>query len=458
MRKTLLFTLLVVCLLLFTLPVSANSLFGDLPNTHWAYGAIKQLVAEDIISSDINRFTDGKRISRYEAAMLVANGYTKLSSVTPDQKALITKLGHEFKAELEKMGALPTTPTVKKEDKLNILIEQRLQMNNTSLGPNDVGGGVGVSGTSTGTINQKTHFSERMRIFFNAPIGDRWQWDARYYQQKYNLGADNSAPLSGNTNGAFDRFYVTGKNILGGTVEAGKIWAFPGKGTFFGTLGDTDGIFYSIKRDNYKVRLGTAKVDWALNGNAASTDLNFIEASYKPTPKSDIGGYWLTHDKAVGIKDLDLITINGAMTFDNGHALSFEWAKNRASNPAYNNKTGYAVAYQSHYRNTWRMPMVYDAAINPFKQGDSAWAVSYRHMPAGVAGDLNRGASNIAPMSATANGYYINNFNDVNAWRLDYYYVPWKNVAWALVLENAKDIRGRWTNNVIQTVFLFYFK
>jgi len=454
MRKALFFTLLMVCLLSFTLPVSANSMFADLPSTHWAYGAVKQLVAEDVIAGDIERFKPGKRISRYEAAMLVANGYTKLSSVTPAQKATLAKLGQEFKAELEKLGALPAPPApAKKANKFNILIEERLQFNTTSLGRTDVGGAVGA----TNTVANKNQYSQRLRIFFNAPVGDEWMWDARYYQQKLYFGGDDT---TGNTNGKFDRFWVTGKNFLGtkGSIELGKQWAFPGKGTFFGVLGDLDGAFYTYKDDKFKLKFGTGKSDSPLNGVGGSTDLTFAEFSVKPSPKFDFGGFVLTHSNTANVKDIKMLSLNAAVGFDNGHALSFEWAKNSANGSAYHNKSGWIIAYNSHYRNTWRTPPVYDAAINPFKKGDWAWAISYRHMPAGVAGLMNRGAACMVPFSTDVNGSYINNINDVNVWRVDFYTVPWKNVVWAIIFESAKDIKGRWTNNNIQTALLFYFK
>ncbi len=458
MRKGLLLSVLLTCLLIFTLPVSANSVFGDLPNNHWAFGALEQLVKDGVIAGDPDRFQPGKSISRYEAALLVANGYTKVNKVTPDQKYTLELLSKEFKSELEKIGAAPAKSLAEKADsKLNIMVETRLQLNSTSLGPNDAGGGIGT----TDRIDKSTQFSERFRIYLDGPIGDKWKFNARYFQQKLNAEADDGNTGAGNTNGRFDRFWVTGKDILGGTVEMGKQGIFPGKGTFFGNLGDVDGIFYTYKKGKSQIQTGYARWDWALNGSAKSTPLHLIDWKYKFSPQSDIGAFLVNHEVSPGVKDIDMLAVNGAVELKNGNALSFEWAKNRAPGAAYN-KSGYIIAYQSRYNNTWRTPPVYDGAVNPFKKNDHAWALSYRHMPSGMAGQVNRGANAIVPLSLsvsdTGKFAYINNINDVNVWRADYYYVPCQNVAWAVFAEHVKDIQGRWSHNSIQTLFLFFFK
>lgn len=453
MRKMTLAGFLVVFILLCVLPVSAqSSAFSTLSANHWSYDAMKDLIRSGLVAGDADRFTQGKTVSRYEMAILVANGNTRKAEATAEQKATLEKLTAEFASELEKLGVAPKSAKAAAEKKLNVMVETRLQYNYTSLGKTDGGK------WPAGNIANQDQFSERLRVYLDAPLGDKWHFNARFYQQKLNWGADTGNSAGGDTNGRFDRFYVTGKDILGGNLEVGKNFLYPGKGTFFGNLGDIDGVIYTAKLDKFKFRGAYAKLDFVTNGALPAGALHLAEVSYKPTVDSDIGAYVLSHELSPGNKDIDLFSVNGALKLSDKFAISYEWARNNADGPAYHGKSGYIVALQSRYNNTWRMPPVYDGAVNPFKKGDEAWAISYRHMPAGVSGQYNRGANSIAPLSTDTLGSYQNNLNNVNAWRVDYYCVPWQNVAWAVVYDRSKAIDGAFTNNSIQTAFVFLFK
>jgi len=451
-RRTLLAGFLIAFLFMCVLPVSANpsNAFSTLSPAHWSYDSMKELIQSGLVAGDVDRFKQGKTLSRYEMAILVANGNTRIADATAEQKQTLAKLTTEFGPELDKLGVAPKAPQTQK--KLNIMIEQRLQYNYTSLGNTDGGK------WPAGNVVDQDQFSERLRVYLDAPLGDKWHFNARFYQQKLNWGADTNNSSGGDTNGRFDRYYVTGKDILGGNLEVGKNFLYPGKGTFFGNLGDIDGVIYTAKMDKLKFRGAYAKLDFVTNGTAPAGALHLAEVSYKPTPTSDLGAYVLSHELSPGNKDIDLFSVNGAVQLSDKFSLSYEWARNNADGAAYHGKTGYIVALQSRYQNTWRMPPIYDGAVNPFKKGDAAWAISYRHMPAGVSGQFNRGANSIAPLSTDSLGGYQNNLNNVNAWRADYYCVPWNNVAWAVVYDRSKEIDNKFTNNSIQTAFIFLFK
>ncbi len=99
--------------------------------------------------------------------------------------------------------------------------------------------------------------------------------------------------------------------------------------------------------------------------------------------------------------------------------------------------------------------------VNPFKQGDHGWALSYRHMPSGVAGAGNRGSFNWVPLTTDNDGSWQNTYDGINAWRVDYVYVPWKNVQLTLTYDRVKPIdkvaKGDWTNNSYQATFNYFF-
>lgn len=447
MKKRFTVILAVLCALAFTAPAFAAQpeIFADVPAKHWAYDAVYKLAKAGIVSGDKGRFNGDSTITRYEMAVMVANAMTKWEKADGEQKALIEKLQREFNADLVKLGA--RVAKVEAKAKVNFFFDNRIEATNTSLKPND--GGAWVAGK----VDQKTQFMERIRMYMNVPVGDKWQWDSRLVQAKWNFQS------TATENVRFDRFWMTGKDLFGnnsGTVEMGKMMLYPGKGNFYGNTGDTEGIYYTKAFDKLSLRLGSARTNYL---GVAGQDVNFVEATYRPTKTSDIGLYTLKSNYSDTVHDMELRVVNGAFEIPGGSglAVSFEYAKNVVDTVGYKDKSGYFVALQSKYRATNYMPALYTSMVNPFVKGDHGWGISYRHMPRGVAGFVNRGAFSWAPLTTDKDGTWQNTFDNVNAWRFDYVYVPWKNVQWTFTYDRIKPINGNWTNNSFQSTFNFFF-
>jgi hypothetical protein len=442
MKKTLVAVLAVLCMLAFTVPAfAATDTFADVPAKHWAYDAVKQLAKAGIVEGyGDGTFRGDRTMTRYEMAQIVANAMTKAAKADAQNKALIEKLAQEFNAELVSLGA--RVSKLEAKSKVNFFVDNRLQYNYTSLKNTDPTTDKAFGGTNG--IDNQSQFMERLRIYWNIQTAD-WTWDARMVQAKWNFQT-----AAGSDTFRLDRFWVTNPNLFGGKVEMGKQMLYPGKGGFYGNTGDTDMIQYTAKLGDLQLRLGDGR-----NG----TDVAFAEFVYRPTKTMDIGGFILKQDQVAGVKDYDIKSINGAVELAPNFALSAEWAKNSAS--LYDGKTGYWVALQSKYKATNFMPALFTSMVNPFVVGDSGWAVSYRHLPTGVSGNANRGSFSWVPLTTDADGSWMNNYNNVNAWRVDYLTVPWKGVQWTLTYENVKPISPaagqNWTNNNFQTTFNFFF-
>lgn len=449
-----LFIILVIMLLTMTAGAAAATpnIFANVTTADWSYNAVKDLIQAGIIAGDSERFVNGKPISRYEMAMLVASGMNNATTANAEQKAVISKLSTEFTAELEKIGAKPGQPQAQKPSPVNFMFETRLQYDHTSLNSHEGGA------WPAGNIKDQDQFYIRNRVYLSGSINDHWTYVSRYFQSAANINRSD-------TTGRWDRWYVQGKDVLGGTVLLGKQYVAPGKGGFISFYQDVNGILYKKKIGEINVKLGSYR--YVMDGTSAlganGQGMSYGELAYKPTKTSDISVYNFKHNWNDAIHDMDVRGITGAVALPNGWTLAGEWVKNQARDAGYNGKTGYYIALHSRYGPSWRMPHAYGyedgpAAVNPSLVGDQQWVVSYRHAPAGVAGKFNRGMNTAVPMSTDTLGMYQNTIYDINAWRVDYYRVVAKNIQWVVALDHVKPIHGSWTNNALQTALAFTFK
>lgn len=100
---------------------------------------------------------------------MVANAMTKWEKADGEQKVLIEKLQREFNADLVKLGA--RVAKVEAKAKVNFFFDNRIEGTYNTLKPTETGGWAG----GTGNIDQKTQFMERIRVYMNVPVGDKWQ-------------------------------------------------------------------------------------------------------------------------------------------------------------------------------------------------------------------------------------------------------------------------------------------
>lgn len=464
--KKIVAALALACATAFTAPAFAapGDAFADVPAKHWSYSAIQKLAKDGIVSADTNRFNGEKTVTRYEMAILVANAMTKLEKADANQKALIQQLQLEYQDDLKALGARvdalekkvanaeKSAAVANAKAKVNFFFDNRIQYNHTSLKPTDPGGALATKPN----VKEQDQIMERLRVYMSGNIGDEWSWNSRLHYTKWNIGTTDSATKDATVK--FDRMYVTNKNIAGGQLDLGRQGLFPGKALFWNYVGDTDAAVYTRNFDKLKVSVTEGRLN---SSGSENTKVRWADLSYRPNKNVDIGLLLLKSDfTPLKTKDMNIIAINGAAKINDGLALSFEWGKNRADDSLYmkGNQSAYFVALQSKYEATNIIPGLYTTMVNPFVKGDHAWGVSYRHMPAGAAGIGNRGTfSGWVPATTDQFGAFQNGSNDINAWRFDYVYVPWKNVQWTLTYDHIKPINGNWTNNSIQSTFNFFF-
>jgi hypothetical protein len=412
--------------------------FSDLPSNHWAYKAVSDLAKAGIIDGYADGKFRGERImTRYEMALIVANVMTKEDKVDAENKAIIEKLVKEFKEELLQIDS--RLSKVEEKTRLTISGTEQFFVGNNSIDPKTFGAWKGTGATG---LSDQTWAGQRLRLYITAPdANNQFVFNARLYQQ-----TNNTQMKDANT-AAFDRMTITANNMFGGTVELGKSFLYLGKGAFVGYTGGVDGVQYTNKSGFLTTRLGEG------NFGATSTgEFSFAQISYKPNETNDIGAYVFQNNA----KAAQLIDVMGTIGIGS-MGLQFEAAKN---NYRGQHETGYIVSLLSKATAGGMVPQNNSASVNTNKVRDSAWGLSYRHLPDGVSGTANvgSGTSFLTILTDTA-GNYANTFDGVNVVGLDYYYVPIKNVMLTLEYNHIKPIVATptWSNNYIVSSLTYCF-
>lgn len=441
--KNLFITLMVLVFVSSIACVASAASFSDIPPDHWAYKAVSDLAKAGIVEGyDDSTFRGEKTLTRYQMAMIVANAMTKVDKADTKQKALIEKLANEFSVELDKLDA--RLSKVEGKTRITFNATQQFFVANTSLKP-----GKDAGAYPSGTLANQTFVGERLRLNINVPdTENRFILNARLYQARSNEQRSGAESVAGSSNSAlFDRYWLTAKNVLGGTVEVGKQGLYLGKGAFIGWSGQADFFGYTNKTNMTTTRIGEGN----LSGYGGSGEFTFAQVSFKPDDAYDIGAYYYHNI----VSDTKLYGVMGSVAIGNGMGLLFDAARNDYRGV---NKSGYYVALMSKSKACDMVPSNNWTLVNPTKLHDSGWGLSYRHLPTGVSGTNNIGsAASFTTILTDSKGVGANIFNDVNVLGFDYYYVPFKNLQLTLEYNNIKPIHDSWHNNYIVSSLTFYF-
>ncbi len=210
---------------------AASNPFSDVPQGHWAYDAINQLVDDNVIDGyGDGTFRGDRTITRYEAAKMVAKAMAK--NPTGNDAAVVDKLRAEFADELNNLG-VRVSDLERNADKVkwNGVAEYTATSNHAK-----------VYGVKNKTNNSNLLF----RLEPKAEVNDHWHVNAR---------------LDANTQLHTDR----GNN---GNVELKRVWA----------QGDYD---------KFSVKLG--KFASINDDSIADTPFSGAEVSFGNVVKAQVG-------------------------------------------------------------------------------------------------------------------------------------------------------------------------
>ncbi|MBP2642988.1 MAG: S-layer protein [Firmicutes bacterium] len=231
---------------------------ADVPANHWAYGAVKKLVAEGIIEGDAaGRFNGDKTLTRYEFAIAVAKAMAKEEKANDEQRALIDKLAVEYRAEIEKLGVRVRNL----EDKTNAI-----QLSGVDRIRYD---------ESNGTKYDDLHFNIDFTITYK--IDEDWKilTEGEWQRQLDRPGDGDSAGMNALSdksswgmnsavNSQMEQLYVAGP-VAGSDVKVGKYSYNPVYGLTFDTK-VTGGEVSFGKVVKATLTTGKTDDDYKLNG------------------------------------------------------------------------------------------------------------------------------------------------------------------------------------------------
>ena len=224
MKKSL--TLAIAMALGITASAYAANPFSDVPQGHWAYDSVAQLVAEGVIEGyPEGNFDGNKLMTRYEMAQVVAKAMANGANVD--------KLAAEFADELDTLG-VRVAKLEKAADAVKITGEVRYHyadMDIEECGDPNEGYYGGLSGNE---------HKLRSRIWIQGAINDDWTYTGMIQNVQ---DFDNEA---GEEDTKFKRAYVEGK-IGGMNVLAGRYNAFLVNGNLYDE--HADGVEVSYGKD-----------------------------------------------------------------------------------------------------------------------------------------------------------------------------------------------------------------
>ena len=226
MKKSL--TLAMALALGVTASAYAANPFSDVPQGHWAYGAVEQLVADGVIDGYANgAFAGDKLVTRYEMAQMVAKAMAN--------GADCDKLAAEFADELDTLG-VRVAKLEKGADAVKITGEVRYHYADKDKEE--------VNFIEYGSIEGRgKKFNEnqlRSRIWIEGQVNDDWKYTGMLQNTQ---DFDNE---TGDEETKFKRAYVEGK-IGGVNVLAGRYNAYLVNGNLYDE--HADGIELSYGKD-----------------------------------------------------------------------------------------------------------------------------------------------------------------------------------------------------------------
>lgn len=243
MKKCMIITCLLFCVLSIGTAFAAESPFADVPVNHWAYDAVKQLSKTGIVEGyKDGTFRGQNTITRFEMAIIAANAMTKIDKADDEQKELIKKFVAEFEPELKTLNIRANPPENKAELKIGGEVRERYEW------------------TKDGHSKAYT----RLRVNLFAPLTNQLAFVGR-------IESENTAGTSSDIN--VTKAFVGGKALGFDTFLLGRIPLYLGQGL----LADSEGVGSTVAGADGIILGGGSKLKYVVAaGKAGVSDDDLI--------------------------------------------------------------------------------------------------------------------------------------------------------------------------------------
>lgn len=268
---------------------AAVSPFDEVPEKNWTYNSMSRLAKSGVVDGyNDTSFTNGKILTRYEMAFLVAKVMSKVNksdaAVKAETKTDLEKLEDEFSAELKNLGVrVPRQDGSISDVKFSGDARIRYQINPV------------LTATNKSSSNP-SRLQERWDLNFTAPVSEKITFNGQIWTENRVLSRSvNSGTLvSENAGTMFDKGEFVWKNA-NTALTLGRFQPFLGQGIIFagGPGNFMDGIYGTYKLDpRTAVSAGYADMGAEfenigtsglanLNGNQQSVKVSMQNVSYQ---------------------------------------------------------------------------------------------------------------------------------------------------------------------------------
>jgi hypothetical protein len=393
---------------------AASASFSDVPQGHWAYGAVSQLVKNGCIDgySD-GTFKGDKAISRYEFAIIVTKALDKYDKADQNSKDLMDKLSSEFNKELNTLG----TRVAKVENKTKVwLTNGDIRFRYFSDSPNE-------AIKSSSKLRGADGIDWWARFGIKGELSPKTTMFARFTTGKTVAGANTSG-----ANVSFEAANITSKHAFGlDEIEIGRdAFKWMGYG-MMGKPGYMDGIAVQqhFGKVNFTGFTGMVKDDPTVyNAKVSVNDpeqITTAQLGFKPAKNlevktgyfwSDIPGSTTSALQNLNVKAGSFRSSNGAMAafkykFDKYTLFGdFYSTKLNKADKLPDNPKGFAVELTNGVG-----PYIFYGAtallVNHQKPHTDAWMVRYASIDAGT---LPVGLGGFDTLTASYGSYPYNTY------------------------------------------------
>ena len=399
--------------------------FTDVPKDHWSYQALDYLAKEGVIEGmGDSTFQGGRSMTRYEVASIVAKAMQKENLGIADS-AVLEKLEKEYGGELATLknqvdqNTKQIAENKKAIERVNLHGFVRAQWDSDNLN------------TAAGNLqNEKDRSRFYMNLLADFKVSDHWT--ARFQSETNRHYASSTSStkthkgLDDSDTGTIQRIWVDGTFGKGGWVSIGRTWRGLGNQNIL-QGGETDGI----------------QAGYPINKNG-------LQASgFYMAPSWDGADY----------------SIYGAAMFGPvGHNFDINVAYAKLSKEkTWIGSNGYVLSAGTNIAKNLRLIGDYVRTNHDGNNTSKAVRLNYKGTDLNSPGSfglytryINYGANG----QIGGDDEWGSLQKDSKGWIFGVKYVPWKNVEWETLYENAKQdmsTKAPYTRKLFRTQMDFHF-